>query len=154
MKEERRTPDGSHLAPRSMFSRRLEDRLTHWSSRTGIAVEVWALPSQPLPGEVADLVQAVIVDTLDHVERHVPTARSLSVALTVAPSGLRLTLGVEHAATAGTRLDAVLLRRRVMVAELGGSLAVNTVDPPAFLPGEPLGGTTVGAWLPAEALRR
>ncbi|MEV5329628.1 sensor histidine kinase [Nonomuraea sp. NPDC052634] len=116
----------------------LEERLAEWSSRTGVAVEVWALPGRALPSRVDGLVHGVIGDVLDEVERQ-GRARAVCVALTVGSGGLRLTVSDDGQGTAAETCEA----RRAEAARLGGGLSVNAVR------GE---GTTVSLVLPAGAL--
>src|SRR5690606_26846091 len=47
------------------LSQMLRDHLTEWSERTGIAVEVWALPEREVPPKVADNVYATVREALD-----------------------------------------------------------------------------------------
>src|SRR5690606_27430874 len=92
------------------LSQMLRDHLTEWSERTGIAVEVWALPEREVPPKVADNVYATVREALDNVERH-SGARVVSIALTVGRSGLRLTVSDEgrgfEAGTTGRGLVAM-----------------------------------------------
>jgi len=126
------------------LSQMLRDHLTEWSERTGIAVEVWALPEREVPPKVADNVYATVREALDNVERH-SGARVVSIALTVGRSGLRLTVSDEgrgfEAGTTGRGLVAM----RAYFAEIGGRLTVNPV---------PGAGTTVSGFVPAEELTR
>ncbi|GGL12781.1 hypothetical protein [Planomonospora parontospora] len=119
------------------FARELEDHLTAWSLRTGVRVEIWALPEEDLPGHVGDVVRDAIGDVLQEMERR-PGTRTVSLALTAAPSGLRLTIGADGDGAVGA-LEARLGGRRAEFARLGGALSVNGV------PGE---GTTVSAAVP------
>ncbi|WP_406674853.1 hypothetical protein WBK31_12355 [Nonomuraea sp. N2-4H] len=116
----------------------LEERLEEWSLRTGVKVEVWALPGRALPGRVDGLVHGVVGDVLEEVERQ-GRARTVCVALTVGSSGLRLTMSDDGHGMAAEPYEA----RRAEVARLGGGLTVNAVR------GE---GTTVSLAVPARAL--
>ncbi|MEU7855612.1 hypothetical protein [Nonomuraea sp. NPDC049141] len=69
----------------------LEDHLAEWSLQTGITVEIWALPNQPLPALITEIVHGAIRDVPQEVERQAQ-ARTVSIALTVPPGGLRLTV--------------------------------------------------------------
>ncbi|TMS00686.1 hypothetical protein [Nonomuraea basaltis] len=125
------------LDVRSAYARELDDDLTEWSQRTGIAVEAWALPKEPLPCHVGETVRGTIRDVLDEVERQ-GRARTVSIALTVAPSGLRLTVSDDGGGRSAEALRARLLGRCAEFTGLGGRLTVNGV------PGE---GTTVSGAL-------
>lgn len=48
----------------------LEGNLAEWSRRTGIAVEVWALPAADVRPRVAKGVLEALAETLDNVEKH------------------------------------------------------------------------------------
>lgn len=124
---------------RSAFSRTLEDHLAEWSRRTGVAVEVWALPGAPVPGHVADVVHATVRDVLGNVARHT-RAGTVSLALTVSTAGLQLTVSDDGAGTTAEALAARRLPTRADIAELGGRLGVHTV---------PGAGTTVSVAIPA-----
>ncbi|MGW0809496.1 hypothetical protein [Nonomuraea sp. NPDC002799] len=119
----------------------LEDHLAEWSLRTGITVESWALPEQPLPAFITEIVHGAIREVLKEVERQAQ-ARTVSIALTVAPSGLRLTVSDDGQGTAAEAYEVQLRSRRAELAALGGGLTVNGVR------GE---GTTVSASLPRRA---
>jgi signal transduction histidine kinase len=122
----------------------LEDHLAEWSRRTGIAVEVWALPKEPLAARITEIVHGTIDDTLAEVERQ-GLARTVSLALTVAAGGLRLTIGDDGGGRQAEVLTKCLLIRRAQLVALGGGLTVNGV------PGE---GTTVSATVPRTGLGR
>ncbi|MFI7703379.1 hypothetical protein [Nonomuraea sp. NPDC049480] len=132
------------LDVRSAEAGELDDILAEWSQRTGIAVEVWALPKEPLPRHVGETVHGTICDVLDEVERQA-RARTVSVALTVAPSGLRLTVSDDGGGRSAEALRAHLGGRCGEFTDLGGVLTVNGV------PGE---GTTVSAAISRKALGR
>ncbi|MCK2217668.1 hypothetical protein MF672_028315 [Actinomadura sp. ATCC 31491] len=130
--------DGRRLA------RALEDHLARWRERTGIAVEVWALPAGDVPRAVAETVLLTVREALANVERH-SGAATVAVALTAGRRGLRLTIsddgfGFEHR-TAGRGLRVM----RAGFAGIGGRLTVN---------GVPGGGTTVRGEVPRAALDR
>ncbi|MBG0824219.1 hypothetical protein HS048_26275 [Planomonospora sp. ID91781] len=128
------------LSAPSAFARELEDHLLTWSSQTGIKVEIWSLPKQNLPDHVEDAVRSAISDVLREMERR-PGTRTASLALTVAPRGLRLTISADGG-EAGA-LDACLSARRAEFTRLGGALTVNGV------PGE---GITVSAAVPRRSI--
>jgi signal transduction histidine kinase len=111
----------------------LRDCLDIWSARTGVAVEIWALPKSAVPRGVADGVYAVVVDALADVERR-ERVHVVSIAVTMNRDGLRLTLSHDGDGTppggAGHAFAAMCAR----FAEIGGSLTVTTV---------PGGGTTI-----------
>ncbi len=116
----------------------LEEHLAEWSERTGITVEIWALPGREVPTRIATAVLATLGEALSNVERH-SRARVVSVAVTLGPAGLRMTVsdnGVGFAGTAAGRGVAVM---RTHFADVGGTLSINGV------PGE---GTTVTGVVP------
>ncbi|MEV4158651.1 hypothetical protein [Nonomuraea dietziae] len=118
----------------------LPDHLERWSRSTGIAVEVWALPGEPLPVHLAELVHATILDVLDGLEPD-GSVRCVGIALTVGAGGLRLTLSGDGLGLPSEPIADRLRVRRVRFAELGGGLSVNAV----------LGcGVTVSAVLPTS----
>ncbi|TMR93334.1 hypothetical protein [Nonomuraea basaltis] len=116
----------------------LTDHLAEWSLQTGITVEIWALPKQPLRAVIAEVVHGTIRDVLQEVERQA-SARTVSIALTVAASGLRLTVSDDGSGMPAEVFEARLHGRRAEVAGLGGRLIVNGVR------GE---GTTISATVP------
>lgn len=116
----------------------LEERLDAWSRQTGIAVEIWALPSRQVPARVADNVLRTIREALDNVERH-SGARTVSLALTTGRSGLRLTVSDDGRGFAPGPGGRGLVLMRACFAELGGTLSVTSV---------PGAGTTVTGVVP------
>ncbi|MFG1944795.1 sensor histidine kinase [Nonomuraea sp. NPDC048826] len=116
----------------------LEGHLAEWSRRTGITVEVWALPSADVPPRVAKGVLAVMAEALDNVERH-SEAATVSIAVTVAPSGLRMTVSDHGKGFRPPLTGPGIARMRAAFTELGGSLSVN---------GVPDEGTTVTGIVP------
>ncbi|MBO3745675.1 hypothetical protein J5X84_06290 [Streptosporangiaceae bacterium NEAU-GS5] len=130
-------PEVTRLAE-SHFARALEDRLIDWSERTGVVVEIWALPKADVPISVADAVLATVADALDNVERH-SGAGQVSIAVTVSRSGLRLTVSDDGRGMPAGATGGGLARMMANFAALGGSLSVN---------GVPGGGTTVSGALP------
>ncbi|WP_327587159.1 hypothetical protein OHA25_09230 [Nonomuraea sp. NBC_00507] len=119
-------------------SQALADYLAEWSLQTGITVEIWALPKQPLPPVITEIVHGTIRDVLQEVERQAQ-AGTVSIALTTVPSGLRLTVSYDDSGTSADVFQARLHGRRAEVAGLGGRLTVNGVR------GE---GTTMSAAVP------
>jgi signal transduction histidine kinase len=125
----------------------LEDRLAEWSRRTGITVEVWALPKERLAGRIAAVVHGVIREVLQEIERQAQ-ARTICFALTVARTGLRLTISDDDGGMTAKALEALetrLLTGRADLTRLGGRLSVNSVL------GE---GTTVSGALPPKAIKQ
>ncbi|MEV4400350.1 ATP-binding protein [Nonomuraea sp. NPDC049607] len=116
----------------------LEGLLAQWSERTGIAVETWALPGTDVPSRVSSGVMETMREALSNVERH-SRARTVAVAVTTGPSGLRLTVSDDGQGFPEGGAGRGIARMRAAFAELGGSLSVNAV------PGE---GTTVSGAIP------
>ncbi|MEV0230799.1 hypothetical protein [Nonomuraea sp. NPDC050786] len=128
----------------SSYSQVLEEHLAEWSGRTGITVEVWALPKMHLAGRLSTIVHRVITEVLLEIERHAQ-ARTVSVALTTSHTGLRLVIsddGGGMTVKAREALETRLLTSRGELDGLGGGLGVNSVL------GE---GVTVSASLPPQA---
>jgi signal transduction histidine kinase len=132
----------SPLDTRPRFSKALDDELAQWSLAAGITVEVWALPKTELPGGITELVHAVIRDVLAEIEQH-GQARTVSIALTVAASGLRLTISDDGAGMPVAAIRERIGAKRARLVKLGGELTINGV------PGE---GTTVSAVIPRKGL--
>ncbi|MFI7461782.1 sensor histidine kinase [Nonomuraea sp. NPDC049646] len=118
----------------------LEGLLTQWSERTGITVETWALPGTDVPARVSGGVMETMREALSNVERH-SRARTVAVAVTTGPSGLRLTVSDDGQGFAEGGAGRGIARMRAAFAELGGTLSVNGV------PGE---GTTVSGAIPTR----
>lgn len=123
------------------FSQRLEDYLSDWMDKSGIAVEVWALPGRKVDDDLARAVYDTLVEALANVERH-SGATHVSIAVTVSASGLRMTVSddgagfaVDQAGRYGRGLAAMCAR----FAAVGGRLTINSV---------PGGGTTVTGVIP------
>ncbi|MFB9209639.1 sensor histidine kinase [Nonomuraea spiralis] len=116
----------------------LESLLAQWSEQTGIAVETWALPGTDVPSRVSGGVMETMREALSNVERH-SRAKTVSVAVTTGPSGLRLTVSDDGQGLPDGRTGRGIARMRAAFAELGGSLSVKGV------PGE---GTTVSGVIP------
>jgi signal transduction histidine kinase len=104
----------------------LERDLEKWSARTGIAVETWALPKAAVAPPVSRAVLAVFSEALSNVERH-SGARTLSVAVTVGPSGLRVTISDDGAGCAEPASGRGVSAMRTAFADVGGSLTVTAV---------------------------
>jgi signal transduction histidine kinase len=122
------------------FARVLEGDLEQWSSLSGIVVEVWALPKEQLPVELAGLFRGLIHDVLAEVKRHA-SARTVSIALTTGPSGVRLTVSDDGAGMPVQTLMERLGPRHARLAALGGDLTINSV---------PLEGITVSGIVPRK----
>jgi signal transduction histidine kinase len=123
---------------RRRLAEALQDELAGWSERTGIRVETWALPQGPVPPRIADAVLAAVAEALSNVERH-SGASTVSIAVTVAPSGLRMTVSDDGRGFSGFAAGRGIRAMRARFAEVGGSLRVTSV------PGE---GTTVSGVVP------
>ncbi|MGI5490890.1 sensor histidine kinase [Microtetraspora malaysiensis] len=125
------------IRPNGDLAAALEDYLTEWSERCGVAVEIWALPAAAVSRRVAQAVYATFVEALSNVERH-SRARQVSVAVTAGKAGLRMTVSDDGAgfavaeAAPGSGRGLAVMRARF--AEAGGTLTINSV---------PGGGTTV-----------
>uniref|UniRef100_UPI003F491B5E hypothetical protein n=1 Tax=Nonomuraea bangladeshensis TaxID=404385 RepID=UPI003F491B5E len=128
---------------RLAFSLEMEDWLTAWASRSGLTVEVWALPKESVPDHVGDIVRRLISDVLQEMGQQ-PGTRTISLALTVSTAGLRLTISDDGGGYEADAIEARLRGRRGELASLGGGLTINGV------PGE---GTTVSAAIPRKSMR-
>ncbi|MET7335263.1 ATP-binding protein [Nonomuraea sp. NPDC005650] len=104
----------------------LESYLAEWSERTGIAVETWALPAADVPSQVTRAVMATMDEALSNVELH-SRARTVSIAVTVSKSGLRMTVSDNGHGFSAAGAGSGIARMRASFAELGGSLSVNSV---------------------------
>ncbi|MEV4393475.1 ATP-binding protein [Nonomuraea sp. NPDC049607] len=116
----------------------LESVCGRWSERTGVAVEIWALPAGPVAAALRRAVLAVVGEALDNVEAH-SGASTASLAVTAGAYGLRLTVSDNGRGFASTAPGGGTARMRAAFAELGGRLSVRGV------PGE---GTTVSGTVP------
>ncbi|WP_214411803.1 hypothetical protein [Sphaerisporangium fuscum] len=115
----------------------VEAFLSGWTARTGIPVEVWALPpAGVVPHEAAVVAYHVLVDAFNGVQ----DAQRVSVALT-AGRALRLTVSYEGRATVPGHGEA---RLRARAAELGGVYSTTVTAGTA---------TTVSLELPLAASR-
>lgn len=119
--EETRMRGGQSLAEA------LESTLEEWSRRTGIAVEIWALPATDVPARVARGVLTVLGEALANVEEH-SSARTVSIAVTVGRHGLRMTVSDHGRGFAAAGPGRGLARMRAAFAEIGGTLSVNSVE--------------------------
>ncbi|MFI7642403.1 sensor histidine kinase [Nonomuraea sp. NPDC049400] len=120
------------------LSQVLEDYLTRWEDRTGIAVEVWALPGREVPAPVAEAVVATVREAFDNVERH-SRARTASIAVTAGARGLRLTISDDGVGFPLETEGRGLLAMKAGLARISGTLKINSVLG---------GGTTVSAVAP------
>ncbi|WP_146607615.1 sensor histidine kinase [Spongiactinospora gelatinilytica] len=116
----------------------LATHLERWSERTGIKVETWALPTTDVEAYITRSVLAAVREALANVERH-SGAETVSVAVTVGATGLRMTISDD-----GMGSDAPVEGRgielmRTAFANADGDLDFN------FVPG---GGVTVTGAIP------
>ncbi|MFC7587814.1 hypothetical protein ACFQYP_32150 [Nonomuraea antimicrobica] len=132
----------AHESPQS-FPQELAAQFTRWSALTGITVEVWALPKEELSGDVATLIQDTIRGVFSAIEQHA-RARTVSIALTLAAGGIRLTVSDDGGDMPVDQLESRLTAERAKFAALGGGLTINVVK---------LEGATVSAAIPRSALR-
>ncbi|MFI6786534.1 sensor histidine kinase [Nonomuraea sp. NPDC050383] len=116
----------------------LESQLTQWSERTGIRVEIWALPAADVPAPVAQAVLEALREALANVERH-SGASVVSVAVTAGTGGLRMTVSDHGRGFPQDKAGRGIARMRAAFAGVGGNLSVSSVK------GE---GTTVTAAVP------
>ncbi|GAA4186032.1 hypothetical protein GCM10022252_17410 [Streptosporangium oxazolinicum] len=136
MSEEVRVREGRSRS----LAQALEEHLTEWAERTGIIVEIWALPAQDVPSRVARAVLAALGEALANVERH-SRARVVSVAVTFGRAGLRMTVSDNGVGFFGEAEGRGVAAMRAHFEQLGGTLGVNGV------PGE---GTTVTGVVPRQ----
>jgi signal transduction histidine kinase len=122
----------------------LENHFAEWSERTGVAVEVWALPTRDLSAPVVRNVYATVREALTNVERH-SGARTVSIALTVGREGLRLTVSDDGRGFPAETTGRGLVAMKAYFAEIGGTLTINSVL------GE---GTTISGAVSSAALAR
>ncbi|GAA4947160.1 hypothetical protein GCM10023334_060180 [Nonomuraea thailandensis] len=120
MSEETRMRGGQSLAEA------LESYLAEWSERTGITVETWALPATDVPSRVSSGVMATMREALSNVELH-SRARTVSIAVTVGRSGLRMTVSDNGQGFPAAGAGRGIARMRAAFAEMGGTLSVNSV---------------------------
>jgi len=132
-------PEDIRMRGGESLAEALEGYLADWSRRTGITVEVWALPAAEVPARVARGVLVAIREALANVEQH-SNATLVSIAVTAGRDGLRMTVSDHGSGFAGTGAAAPgIARMRAAFAEVDGSLTVNSVE------GE---GTTVSGVVP------
>ncbi|MFJ2029138.1 sensor histidine kinase [Streptosporangium sp. NPDC087985] len=105
----------------------LEEHLSQWAERTGTVVEIWALPGDDVPPRVARAVLATLGEALANVERH-SRATTVSVAVTLGSSGLRMTVSDDGAGLSGPAAGPGVTAMRAHFAELGGTLTVSGVE--------------------------
>ncbi|UBU16519.1 sensor histidine kinase [Nonomuraea gerenzanensis] len=105
----------------------LESYLAEWSERTGITVETWALPATDVPSRVSSGVMTTMREALSNVELH-SRARTVSIAVTVGKSGLRMTVSDNGQGFPSVRAGRGIARMRAALAEVGGTLSVNSVQ--------------------------
>ncbi|MCT9931835.1 hypothetical protein N5079_16615 [Planotetraspora sp. A-T 1434] len=124
------------------LAQRLEGYLTGWAERSGVVVEIWALPARTVPRAVAQAVYATLVEALANAERHAAT--HVSIAITVGASGLRMTVSDDGAGFAsgesGQPGGRGPVAMRAHFAEAGGTLTANSI---------PGSGTTIIGLIPA-----
>ncbi|MBO3745013.1 hypothetical protein J5X84_02960 [Streptosporangiaceae bacterium NEAU-GS5] len=132
---------GEALSEERGLAGALEDHLVNWSDRTGVLVEIWALPTTDVAADIAECVLETITDALENVERH-SGARQVSVAVTTGRNGLRLTVSDDGRGMVPDTAGRGIARMKANFVALGGSLSVNGVLG---------GGTTVSGVLPGKA---
>ncbi|GAA3408629.1 sensor histidine kinase [Streptosporangium vulgare] len=136
MSEEVRVREGRSRS----LAQALEEHLTEWAERTGITVEIWALPTRDVPPVVAGAVLGALGEALANVERH-SGARVVSVAVTLGRGGLRMTVSDNGVGFFGEARGRGIAAMRAHFERVGGSCGVNGV------PGE---GTTVTGVVPRQ----
>ncbi|NUP65495.1 MAG: hypothetical protein HOV96_06745 [Nonomuraea sp.] len=104
----------------------LESLCARWSERTGIAVELWALPAGQVAEPLARGVLTVVREALANIERH-SAATTASLAVTAGPTGVRLTVSDNGRGFATARPGGGTTRMRQAVTALGGRLSVHGV---------------------------
>jgi signal transduction histidine kinase len=125
---------------RPVLAEELESFCARWSGRTGISVEIWALPSAPAPAPLGQGVLTVVREALANVERH-SGASAVSLAVTSGAKGLRLTISDNGRGFGAVEPGGGMARMRAALAELGGRLSAHGVS------GE---GTTVSGIIPGS----
>ncbi|WP_433254987.1 sensor histidine kinase [Streptosporangium sp. CA-135522] len=105
----------------------IEEHLAEWAERTGIVIEIWALPGEDVPPQLARAVLATLGEALANVERH-SRANVVSVAVTMGGSGLRMTVSDDGVGFAGPAAGRGVTAMRSHFTDLGGSLTVNGVE--------------------------
>ncbi len=104
----------------------LEACLSDWSQRTGITVEIWALPDADVPPSTAQAVLAAMREALANVESH-SGATTVSIAVTTGGRGLRLTARDHGRGFDPATAARGIARMRAAFTEIGGALTVNSV---------------------------
>ncbi|GAA3445069.1 sensor histidine kinase [Planomonospora venezuelensis] len=112
--------------------------LEGWSARTGIAVEVWALPGRRMPARITAGILAVMDEALSNVERH-SRASSVSVAVTAGRREVMVTVSDGGTGFSGQAHGRGVAAMRTSFTRLGGSLTIR---------GTAGGGTTVSGAVP------
>lgn len=124
------------------LARTLDELLTGWSRDNGVVVEIWALPTQDVPAEITGAVLATLREALSNVLLH-SGADVVSVAVTVGPTGLRMTVSDNGVGIHGPASGRGMAAMRGHFAGVGGTLSVK---------GVPGGGTTVTGTVPHNRL--
>lgn len=126
MKGERILSKFTRMRGGQSLAEALEACLAEWSTRTGIAVETWALPGTDVRSPIARGVLTVLRETLANVEQH-SGASTVSIAVTVGGSGLRMTVSDNGRGFTTDQPTGGFVRMRAAFAEIGGSLSINGV---------------------------
>ncbi|MEV0230789.1 hypothetical protein [Nonomuraea sp. NPDC050786] len=116
----------SRLPTGQSFAEELKEDFAGWARATGIDVELWALPDEPLPPDVQKLLRETIDVVFAAIAEHA-RARTVSIALIVARSGVRLTIGDDGPGMPVGDLRHRLSPVRAAMAALGGGLTVTNV---------------------------
>jgi signal transduction histidine kinase len=127
--------------------RLLEDHVAEWSQRTGISVDLLAMPgdgSADVAEKIVQRVYATAREALRRCERH-SHARTVGIALTLGAHGLRLTVSDDGGGLHADPADRGVIAMKAYFAEIGGTLTINSMI------GE---GTTVIGIVPAKRLRQ
>ncbi|MDP9845343.1 sensor histidine kinase [Streptosporangium lutulentum] len=122
MSEELRLHEGRSRS----LAQALEEHLAEWAERTEIAVEIWALPAHDVPPSTARAVLATLGEALANVESH-SGARVVSVAVTLGPSGLRMTVSDNGVGFIGPLTGRGVTAMRTHFDQVGGTLSINGV---------------------------
>lgn len=104
----------------------LEGYLAEWSDRTDIPVETWALPAGEVPSRIAQGVFDALDEALANIERH-SGASVVSIAITLSPRGLRMTVSDNGDGFSTTPAGRGIARMRACFVELGGNLSITSV---------------------------
>ncbi|MGW5686632.1 sensor histidine kinase [Nonomuraea sp. NPDC003754] len=112
--------------------------LAQWSRDSGVNVEIWALPDEIVPIRVMAAISACIAEALSNIEKH-SQSRTVSVVITVSPSGLRLTISDDGYGFEKLRPGPGIAVMRAAMKSVGGSFGIN---------GTPGGGTTISGAVP------